>query len=442
MYSRVNQFFLVTIFFTSVIPLHGEVLRLSLQKAVNLAITEQGNKEVQVLDEISKEAEARRKIARSVLLPQLDGYTRLQGQTVNLEAFGLQPNPIFGFPTLVGPFTTFDIRGEVRQNIFHMGAIRQYQSASVHAESSELGNRRAVDQVTASVARSYLDVLRAQATLESAESGILLAEALLQLAKNNQEAGTATRLEVTRAEVQLRHEKQRRLSALTLKRNLGLRLLRTLGLPLDTDLELISEMTDFPAKPVTLDEAVSLAIQSRPDLAMQRKKETGARLSYESSKFERIPVLAGFANYGSIGIHPGSKIPTWTAGLQLQIPLFDGGAIDAKRAEKAAQLRQSEIRSSDLLEQVRLEVRLAHEAVELASQEIEVADEGLELAREEIAHSRRRYESGLTTNLEVTDAQNSLKRAEENQVSALYKFYTAQIDLLEAMGTIQETKLP
>ena len=103
MYSRANHVLLVSIFFSSIIQLQGEVLRISLQEAVNLAIAEQGNKEVQVLDEISREAEARRKLARSALLPHLVGYAKLQGQTVNLEAFGLQPNPIFGFPTLVVP---------------------------------------------------------------------------------------------------------------------------------------------------------------------------------------------------------------------------------------------------------------------------------------------------------------------------------------------------
>ena len=92
-------------------------------------------------------------------------------------------------------------------------------------------------------------------------------------------------------------------------------------------------------------------------------------------------------------------------------------------------------------EQIELEVRLAFQALELTSQEVKVSEEGLLLAQEELNHARRRYESELTTNLEVTDAQNRLKRAEENRISALYQHNKARIDLLGAMGTIQEANL-
>jgi outer membrane protein TolC len=63
------------------------------------------------------------------------------------------------------------------------------------------------------------------------------------------------------------------------------------------------------------------------------------------------------------------------------------------------------------------------------------------LAEEELSRAQRRYTSGLSTNLDVTDAQNRLTRARENRISALYHYNAARIELLAAMGTIRLAKL-
>lgn len=438
-----KSWFLVLWLFTAAThsPLFAETIQLSLKQAVEQAVAELGNVNIRLQKEQLNEAEARRKAARAALLPQLDGYANVQAQTVNLEAFGIQPNPILGMDPLVGPFTTVDIRGSVTQNILNLGAIRRYQSAATGLETAELIQHRTSDQTIASVATTYLQVLEAQARLESTESGIKLAESLLVLAENNRAAGTGTRLEVTRAEVQLKHEHQRHLAAMNRFQSIRFNLMKILGYPLDSELELTTKLDYVPLEVSSLTDALSRALQFRTDLAIESSREKAARLSYESVKYERVPSLIGFGNYGTIGVQPGSMRPTWVAGIQLRIPVFDGGAVDARRAERASQLRQAGIRSSDLQEQIELEVRLAFQALELTSQEVKVSEEGLLLAQEELNHARRRYESELTTNLEVTDAQNRLKRAEENRISALYQYNKARIDLLGAMGTIQEANL-
>jgi len=59
------------------------------------------------------------------------------------------------------------------------------------------------------------------------------------------------------------------------------------------------------------------------------------------------------------------------------------------------------------------------------------------LAENELAQARRRYEAGVANGLEVTDAQTRLARARENQVSALFNYNQARIDLGQAMGIIR-----
>lgn len=424
------------------IPLFAQTIRLSLQEAVEQAVSDLGNVDMRLQEEHLAEADARRRSARAALLPQLEGYTKLQGQTVNLEAFGIQPNPILGLDPLVGPFTTLDVRGSVTQNIFNLGAVRHYQAAASEVESAQYVRQRTVERITAFVAKTYLAVQEAKASLESTESGIRLAESLLRLAENSHNAGTGTHIEVTRADVQLQHERQRNLAALNRLEAVELKLKKVLGLPLASDLELTSELEYVPVGVASLDDAVATALQSRTDLTVEYSREKGARLAYESVKYERVPNLVGFANYGTIGVQPGVLRPTWIAGVQLRIPIFDGGAVDARRAERASRLKQASIRTSDMKEQIELEVRLAFRALELTSQEVRVSEKGLDLAQQELERAQRRYESELTTNLEVTDAQNRLKRAEENRISALYHYNAARIDLFGAMGRIQAATLP
>ena len=73
----------------------------------------------------------------------------------------------------------------------------------------------------------------------------------------------------------------------------------------------------------------------------------------------------------------------------------------------------------------------------LAEEQIKVAEEGLQLAQQELEQGRRRYQSGITPNIEVTDAQARLARAKENQINALFNYNFERVNLAEAMGTIR-----
>ena len=105
----------------------------------------------------------------------------------------------------------------------------------------------------------------------------------------------------------------------------------------------------------------------------------------------------------------------------MRVPIFDGGRRDARRAEAASQYRQEKVQTSDLKEQIELDVRLALDALQSAEEQVKVAREGLELAENELAQARRRFDAGVADGLEVTDAQTRLERARDNQIAALYQ---------------------
>jgi outer membrane protein TolC len=125
-------------------------------------------------------------------------------------------------------------------------------------------------------------------------------------------------------------------------------------------------------------------------------------------------------------------------GISLKVPVFDGGRRDARRAESLSLVRQEEIRSRDVKQQVELDVRLALESIKSAANQVDTAREGLTLAENELAQARRRYEGGVANSEEVIDAQTRLDRARDNQIAALYNYNLARLDLATATGSIGE----
>ncbi|HEY2019050.1 MAG TPA: TolC family protein [Bryobacteraceae bacterium] len=415
-------------------------LSLSLKRAVELASSPEGNTNIQLSGEALKQAQSRSAEARAALLPDVEASVNEQNRTQNLAALGVQVNipiPGFHFPTFVGPFTTMDARVTGTQSVFDFASIRRFQASKVGVSAAKSDVDSTQEQVAAQVARAYLAALRARADVDTAQANVSLSQAVLTQAENQKKAGTGTGIEVTRSKVQLANDQQHLLDSQNSRRSADLRLLRVIGLRLDTVVELTDALRYVPVDAATIEQAKAQAIQARPDYQAQRQREDTARLSANAVKMERLPSVAAFGDYGSIGTGVTSALPTRTIGVSLRIPIFDGGRRDARRAESASQYRAEQIRTSDLKEQIELDVRLALDELQSADDQVKVAKDGLELADSELTQARRRYDAGVAAGLEVTDAQTRLARARDNQTAALYKYNVAQIDLAQAMGKVR-----
>ncbi len=416
-------------------------LRLGIGEAIDMALAPEGNAQVQLSQEAVRRTQARSQDVRAALLPNVSSYISESNQTRSLEAFGLRLQaPIFGlnFPERVGPFGVFDARATASQSIFDFSAIRRYQSSRWLVGASEADLASARNQVSAQVALLYMNALAAAAHVEAAEANVALAQALARLAENRRMAGTGTALESTRAQVQLANEQQRLLLAREQLQTSKLQLMRGIGLPLGTTIELTQRLEYQAVPALETKKAIETALAGRPEWKAQARREEAARLAYSGAKYARVPSLGAFGDYGAIGPRLTNSGPTHVVGVMLRVPVFDGGRLEAARAESLSQLRAETIRTSDLRDQIELEVRLALDSLTSTSAQVKVAEEGLGLALREVEQARRRYEAGFATGLEVTDAQTRLERARDNRVSALFAYNAARVDLARAMGDIRQ----
>src|ERR1017187_7524094 len=415
-------------------------IELSLKRAVEVAVSPEGNTKIQLSGEALKQAQSRSAQARAALLPDLEASLTDRDQTANLAAMGIHisvPIPGFQFPTFVGPFTTMDARATVTESVFDFSSIRRFQASKVGVSAARSDIDSTEEQVAAQVARAYLAAVRADADVETAQSDVTLAETVLKQAENQKAAGTGIGIEITRAKVQLANDRQRLLVAGNQRTSARLQLMRVMGLRLDTELELTDKLAYVPVDAVTMEQAKAQALKERPDLKAQQEREANARMAASATKMERLPTVAAFGDYGSIGTGFDNALPTRTYGISLRVPVFDGGRRDARRAESASQYRSEKVRTNDLKEQIELDVRLALDGLESAEQQVKVAKEGLELSENELTQARRRVDAGVAIGVEVTDAQTRLERARDNQTAALYNYNVARIDLAQSMGKVR-----
>ena len=357
----------------------------------------------------------------------------------SLAAFGSHRALIPGFaiPSVIGPFNVFDARVSGTQSVFDFSSIRRYQSSKSAVLAARSDRDNTGDQIAAQVAKAYLEALRAQADADTAQANADLAQALLEQAERLKSAGTGTGIDVTRARVQLANERQRVVFSNNQRRRSRLELLKAMNMRLDSNVALTDQLVYLPVAPEVLAEVKAKALEKRADYKAQLDRQNSARLASNATGMERLPSVAAFGDYGSIGTGINSALPTRTYGIQVRVPIFDGGRREGRRAESESQLRSERIRANDLRDQIDLETRLAIDALQSAEEEVKVAAEGLDLAQNELEQARRRADAGVAISLEVTDAQTRLARARDNQTQALFHHAQARIDLGQATGSLR-----
>jgi outer membrane protein len=416
-----------------------DTLPLSLKRAVEIALAPEGSPRVALAEESIRQSQTGVAQARAAFLPDIETSVTDQSETVNLKSYGLNIQvPGFSLPSIVGPFSLFDARATATQSVFDFSSIRKYQSSKVSVAATKADADTTRNQVSDSVARAYLACLRADAKLETERANVDLSDALLKLSNRQKTAGTGLAIEVTRAEVQLANDRQNLIVAENDRRKAVLQLLRAMGLNLDAHILFTDKLAYKPVDVGPMEAALEKARKERAELKAQAMREEIAKLNYGSVKAERLPLISAFGNYGTIGGEIAGALPTRAVGITMKIPVFDGGRKEARRAESLSELRQEQIRTRDVKQQVELDVRLALDSIHSAASQVETANDGLTLSENELAQARRRYEGGVANSIEVTDAQTRLDRARDNQIAALYNYNLARLDLATATGSIAE----
>ena len=419
----------------AVLPVNAptQVLRLTLDQAVSLALKQNPTAQIAVLQ--AAESVQDRNIARAELFPQVQLSASDAIRRSNIEAnFGAR---IPGFPQHIGPIQVFQAGPTFSAPVFDLTLWRRYQAARDLAGAAKANSLSTREQVVLLVVSKYIGSLRALATVEAAGSRVELAQALYNQAADVQKEGVGTGIDTLRANVELQNEKQRLLEAQAERETSLYALSRLLNLDPRQSIELADSLSFFETPQPEVEQSLEEALAARQEWKALDKQIAAAEAQKKQAWDTRLPAVRVDGDWAYQGTRLNNGIPTYNYEVALSMPLFTGGRIRAETTKADLEIRRLQEQQADLRNSIGLDVKNALINLTSARSQVQVANLGVQLSKEEVDQARDRFRAGVANNIEVIQAQDSLARANDNQIAALYRFNQARADLARSVGQME-----
>jgi outer membrane protein TolC len=412
-------------------------LPLSLHGAIDRGL--KTNLGLLVSDSTNEAVRGQRLQALSVLLPQLHAQAGETIEQLNLKTVGFNLQlPGISVPTITAPFHYTDVRAYASWDAFDYSARRNYRSAQENRRAAQLSAMDARDLVVQATASAYLQIVADASRIDAIRSQVETAQALYGRAADQEKAGTSAGIDVLRSQVELKQQQQRLLAQRNQFDKDKIALGRVIGLPPGQEFELAETAPFSPLTSLTLDQALLAALAQRPDYQSYQARVRAAEETVKGARGERYPTASVTADYGDVGPTLASSHGTFTFAASAKVNLFDGGRISGDVIQAKAALKQRQDELADLASEIDAQVRTAFLDIRTAADQVTVAQENLDLANQTLAQSRDRFAAGVTDNIEVVQAQESVASANDSLISALFAHNLAKIGLARALGGAEQ----
>lgn len=374
--------------------------------------------------------------ALSELLPRVSGSVRQSNQVLSTAAFG------FSFPdlpTVIGPFNVFDARVSLTTPLFDARAIGGLRSGQALVRAGRADLREVRETVVLAVGTLYLQAEADAARVESARAQVATAEALVRLADDQRTAGLVAGIDVVRQRVQLQSARARLIVAENAFAKRRLSLARAIGLPAAQAFTLADTTTFVPAPAMTVDQAVAEASAHRHDLVAAQARVEAAQSARGAEAAAALPSLHLDADVGVLGTHASDVDRTYAIAATVRVPLFEGGRTRARVQHADAELLARQAELADLTAGLRFDTSAALLDVTAADAAVHVADDARTLSRQELEQAQDRFRAGVSSTLELVEAQEAVATATEQYIASVYAHAVAKGTLARAIGQVEET---
>jgi outer membrane protein TolC len=412
-------------------------LVLSLREAVDRGL--KANLGLLVSDAANESARGQRLQALSALLPQVSARAGETVEQINLKTIGFNFSfPGASIPTIVGPFHYTDVRALASWSAFDYSKRKNYRASGENQRAAQLSVADARDLVVQATASAYLQVIADASRVEAIASQVETSRALYNRTVDQQNAGTAAGIDVLRAQVELKQQQQRLLAQRNQFDKDKLALGRVIGLMGGQEFNLSEAVPFAPLASITQEEALQTAMQQRPDYQSYRARVRGAEETVKGARGERYPTAGVTADYGDVGPTLANSHGTFTFVASATVNVFDGGRISGNVVQARAALKQRQDELADLGGQIDYQIRAAFFDIRSAADQVTVARDNLDLANQTLAQARDRFSAGVSDNIEVVQAQESVASANDTLISALFAHNLAKVSLARALGGAEQ----
>ncbi|MEH2424578.1 MAG: TolC family protein [Nostoc sp.] len=328
--------------------------------------------------------------------------------------------------------TTFNGSAQLNYNLYTSGnreagiraAEEQLRVDQFNVETQSLTIR-----LNASI--QYYNLQQADESVRINRSAVANAQASLRDTQAREQAGVGTRFDVLQAQVNLANAQQDLTNAIS-QQQIARRQLATL-------LSLSHSVNISAADPVqlaglwqpTLEQTIVQAFQNRPELPQYLAQRNISEQQRRQALSQLGPQISLVGNYNLLDrYNDGVSITDgYSAGLQGNLSLFDGGVAKARAAQSRANIGIAESQFASQRDQIRFDVEQYYSQLQSNLDNVQTSSVALNQAREAVNLARLRFQAGVGTQTEVIDAENDLTRAEGNRVAAILDYNRALANL-------------
>ncbi len=409
------------------------VLQLSLRTAVALALRANlGFVDAQQNHEQSRAAKLR---ALSTLLPQVRVDSTVEYRNLVADTLGV---PKLGLPHTVQAFNYQTAHAIYQQRVVDVPALFEVRAAGdeVSASAAETGDARNI--VVLASASSYLLVAASQTRLETARAQLATATTAHSLLLSRVKSEVSPEIDEIRAHVAMRSAALRVTLAETTLEKDKLALTRIIGLPIQQEFALTDGLIYHQTPAVRADSLSERALENRQDIKAAGARLRAAEDSTTARQAERLPTIEVRANAGETGITYGHSYRDYEVEGRISVPIFTGRRIQADMLQAKALLARRKAEFADTKARAVYDVRTADLDLAAAQISVEVSIENGALAQEGLRQAKDRFTLGVSTVIDLIQAQQAVAEAEDNNIASIYAHQLAKLMLIRATGTAEK----
>ena len=381
-------------------------------------------------------ADTRQRQRGADVLPSVNATGTLSRQTMNLREFGLS---FPGTPAVTDPFTLFRGKVEVQQLIYNRATFDRMRMAKDTALAAGLDAERVGDLTAATAAAAWLRLASAQETFVARQQDSVIGFTLIRIAGEQVDAGTAARIERTRTTTQGAAIRTQLAVARNEISRAQLDLARALDLVPGTMIVAAGDpVIALEGVPADAETAVAAAKVHRQDLAAERQRASLATSSLKAIRDEFWPSLGTSGYLQSSGQPNDHLYRTWSVGVGLTWPIFDGFRRDRRADEQRLRVDAAQLRLHDLEMQVESDARMAVLDIASAREQVALATERVRLAEQELSEAQERFVAGVAGSVETTNAQAQVASARDALIQARVTAGAAQVGAARALGLLDQ----
>ncbi len=397
---------------------------LSLDSYINLA--KKQNPQMRIANAAIASQTAAWKSSRSRLLPQVSG----QAQAARSMSSSSLANGVDYYGN------NYSAGISAQQLIFDFGKSYYSNKANSNLITASVNDSlSALLSVVVNAKTAYFNYLLSLKLLEVSAEALSQAQAHLDQAKILVETGKQAQYTVASAEVDAANAS---VNVITAKSNVKLAKVQmevAAGVNLHDSLRL-SDSLESTEPDIDRKTALDRAVASRPQLLSLRAKLDAARAQVASAKSALLPDLntnAGIG-YSSRDIDASTWQQDWNIGLNLSVPIFQGGALVAAVQSAQASVDNAKAVLDANTQSIQSEIDQDYYTKIEAAERILATQKLIQSSQLSLTLAQERFAAGSAASLEVTDAELALANAKSSHAQALYDYRTAHAKLVAAMG--------